>query len=289
MPKKASREKALRELASKINGLKADLSKVNTECLSRVLELLSHPNTKLIKRDGNGFRVSGKYYKGLTVALKEQFWSSTEEDPKKRSKEDLARRRTKKFHEPSQGRGKCKGYGARHGTKVHAEVCRLVRRFASKKAVKTIPAKADPCTIRIFNLLAERRWFPIGAEICTFDPSAQVATAMDIALIDVDRSKVIAGELKTGFGWETYDEHPTDLPLDGMPSNVKNCPKNRHAMQLLGTVLNFKENYNFEFDDAVVLWACPKRKMAEIVELPEWARDPKIHSRVLYCLQNRKK
>lgn len=289
MPKKSE---ALKDLAARMNKVKAQLKKVSRSCLDRTLSLISHPNTKLIKLSGRGFRVRGKYYKGLTPVLKDLFWPLTEEDPFKRSKEDVKRRKSRKIYAPSEGKKKvkkCKGFGAKHGSKVHKEVCKLVRRFASNRAVRKIPAGLDPCTLRVINLLAENGWFPIASELGTFDDRSKIATAMDIAVIDVNRSKVIALELKTSSGAEDYGAHPTDTGMSPPMEDVINCPKNRHAMQHMCTILSFENNYGFTFDDAAILRVCPKQRVAKIIPLPEWTDYSSVRASVTSSLIHHKR
>lgn len=282
--------KEYEKIAKQISELKRDLNKVSPSCLNRLKGLLSDPRIKDIKKSHRGYRVKGRYYKGLKPVLKELFWPETEEDPFKRSKEDLKRRKTQKIHVPTAANSsKCKGYGEKHGTKVHDEVCRLVRRFASTKTVKTLPKSSDPCTIRIFELLAKKRLFPIASELAAFDNITGIVTAMDIVLIDVDESKAIAGEIKTGHEGETYGPHPTDSGMYPPLENIINCPVNRHAMQVIGTLFNFQNNYDFSFDDGIIIRACPKQRLAYEVPLPEWTRNQSLQNEVYKRLVSRKR
>ena len=298
MPKKKKdngRKEALKDLAKRMIDLRTRLNGVDNSCLKRGLAILNDKRKDSIRFTGSCFRIGDKgstrAYTGLTKVLPELFWPETASDPRKRSREEVSRRKNTEHYVPSfkqKGKKRCKGYGAKHGSKVHSEVCKFVRKIAAGKMIRTVSDKLDPCTVRIINLLATQSYFPIASEHPIYDELSCVATAFDVIAIDVKRELVVGIEVKTGEEAEQYDEHPTDGRMRAPLNNVVNCPRNRHATQLLGTLLIAKDRHGYQIDDGYVLRSCPKQQNAQLLPLPEWAKDKTVHASVLSALRKRR-
>lgn len=298
MPKKrddGGRKEALKLLAQKMVGLRESLKTVKSECLQRARKILQDPRRKLISFSGESFKVGDagakKSYTGLTKVLPKLFWPETVEDPRQRSKEEVKRRKSTKHYTPSgssQTKRRCKGHGAKHGSTVHAEVCKFVRKLAGGKGIRTVSDKYDPCTVRIINLLAENKYFPIASEHSIYDEISCVATAFDMIGIHIPTSQLVGFEVKTGGEGEVYGPHPTDGKMLYPANKIINCPQNRHAMQLLGTLLIARDRHRYQIDDAKVIRTCPVQQNAQLLAMPDWTSDPTMQENVLKSLRGRK-
>lgn len=224
-----------------------------------------------------------KIYSGLTHKLKDIFWPETEEDPWKRSKEEVKNRKTKSVYSPSKMRRTCPTYGANHGTKVHQEISHYVdlRNRDPNKGEDAVPdflqkfPEPDPCTVRILKFLAEKSWDPIASEFQVWDKKMRTATAIDLVAIDVIRSKLIAIEIKTGYENEEYSQHPSDGTMAFPLHNVPNCPMWRHQLQIMTSVGMVSDNYGLKIDEFYVLRACSKKKGVILIEGSSWWSDRK--------------
>ncbi len=222
-----------------------------------------------------------KIYSGLTHKLRDVFWPETEEDPWKRSKEEVKNRKTKSVYAPSKIRRTCLTYGAKHGTEVHRQVSHYVdlrsrdsdRRGDAVEAFLERFPEPDPCTVRILKFLAKKSWDPIASEFQVWDKKMRTATAIDLVVVDVARCKLIAIEVKTGYENEEYSQHPSDgnmaFPLD----NVPNCPMWRHQLQIMAGVGMISGNYGLKIDEFYVLRACSKKKGVILIEGAPWCAD----------------
>lgn len=178
----------------------------------RVWEMVNHPRNANIALSGRSFRVGKKgssvQYTGLTHRLHDEYWPDTEEDPEKNKGPKRTPLYKKEHYVPSKGLKKeCKTWGHKHGTRVHSQINKFVKKLTSGKKI-SVTKYTDPCTLRVLNLLASKRWVPVSAELPIYDEESRVATAIDILVFDINKKEIIMLELKTGYESEVSKIEP---------------------------------------------------------------------------------
>ena len=95
-------------------------------------------------------------------------------------------------------------HGALHGQRVHEEmqryVCSFVQHQSPQRFMDEHGRDLDVCTHRVIRYLALRGWTPLCAELRVFDCQTRTATAIDLVVLDCATYRIIALELKTGYG-----------------------------------------------------------------------------------------
>jgi hypothetical protein len=267
---------ALQALDAGFEALRSRLPELGPEVAAKIDALLKHPLNDHVKFQGRSFAVDGRAFPGLTTRLHDVYWPQTDENPKTRSKADRDRRQPLKFYEPKTQRDRrCKGTDAKHGKRVHAEVCRYINQFVSGKRMNA-SVRWDPCTIRILTVILNKEWLPVAGEFAIYDKSHKIATACDGLFVSLKTGGLILLEFKTGYEGEEYGPHPSDeamrYPLERLP----NCPKNRHILQLFAMVIIMRDVYKTSVSEAYVVHSCARKKHTALVGLPSWAGDPNV-------------
>ena len=206
--------KLRRELRPDLTGL----------CKNERLIELSEP----VRFDGHCFRIDGKTASGVLTRLERVTgWSNA--DPYKRTYAMMKHRRDGVINT----RRSCPTWGVRHGTRVHSEIAKSCRFIANLRSIGKKIRKRDPCTERILNFLGMKGWIPVASELPVGMDG--LATAVDLVTVDRVTGDLIAIEIKTGYESETYG--PTDgdnyLGIGGL----RDCPRDRHELQLAATCL----------------------------------------------------
>jgi hypothetical protein len=287
--KKPRKKNPLSPLAKSFEKIRASFVP-NEKCKAKITALIGNKRNKFISLVGKrAFRVGEKghtaVFTGITHKLHDVFYPDTEEDPYKRSKEDIKRRKPLKHYQP-QGtfKRKCKTFGSKHGTKVHQQIQTFVKQFVKGKKI-TFRRSLDACTIRILKLLLTKGWIPVASELMVYDEELKIATAIDLIVLEVTTQKMFFIELKTGYENEEYGIHPTDKGMSKPLNKIANCPQNRHQLQLLMTLLIVQRGHKFKPDGAFILRSCSKQEMAVLIGMAQWTTDPSIHKSILNALE----
>lgn len=283
--KQQKKKEALKLLEKSLQQLKDKFLKIplKPHIKQRIDHILNHPRHADIRVCNKAFRVGpegkSKLYTGLTKKLHGLFYPHYEEDPMKRSAEEVRRRKATN----TQGKQKkaCRSSGSAHGTKVHAQVQRFVKSFVKRKTKVNIPMSYDPCAIRVLNLFVSKQWIPIYSELAIYNEDWTVATSIDILVLDISdpsNPKIILGELKNGYESETYESISTDEFMRQPLANVRNCPMNRHVLQTIVMVMMLRRKYGIIVDDAVIIRSLARQRGIMIINMPLWALLTTVHT-----------
>ncbi len=249
-------------LNKKIQKSNGKLSKlINNERNGRI----THYNRsfKIIAHDSN----DKKIYPGLHSFIKMRYFPDTNEQFP-----DKNRKCIKYF--PSKIKRSCELYGKDHGLLVHSQIELFIE---NNFILLNAPNYIDKCTERILNVFEEMNWLPICSEFMIFDEDLKVATSIDVLVFDTKNQKLILIELKTGYECENYGPLPNDEYFHGKVMKcVKNCPYNRHAIQVLYMKLILEKKYDTVIDDCFIILTRSKHRDTQLIPLPDWTKDKKF-------------
>ena len=275
------KKKNLKRISKKLKSLwnKFYFSKNN----KMAMDLIENKRNDYISFKGRSFRVGEKgstvSFTGLTRRLHDVFWPQTDDNPE--GNEDSKSRKplfNKEHYVPSIGMKRtCKTWGSIHGKKVHKQISKIIGKITSGKSIK-LNSNLDPCTLRILNLFCIKSWIPFVTEFQIFDESSSVATAIDFCVFDTEKSKIILIELKTGYETQEYGELPEDEYMKHI--NIKNCPLNRHMLQLLWMQLVLEKRYGLKVDESMILRTCPKQRLTHLINKPNWSNSEHIRQKL---------
>lgn len=222
-----------------------------------------------VRFDGHCFRIDGKVVSGLLGRLQRVTgWSSA--NPRARTYAETKRRRSS-IRRVTRS---CPTWGEPHGTRVHAELARACRAVANLRTLSNKVRKRDPCTERVLKFLLAKRWIPVAPE----QPvgARGLATAVDLIAVDARSGELIAIEFKTGYESEEYGPTQGDARL---PLGFRDCPRDRHELQLASTCLLMPE----QPDRAYIVRPCSKARGIEWREV-RWWKEPLKRSAILKML-----
>lgn len=285
--KKEQKKEALKMLEKSLQSLKDKflLSPMSASIEQRIGYILRHERHKYIKLCGKAFRVGEeghtKVYSGLTKKLHRIFYPDTEEDPYKKSPEEIKRR--KPINNVGKLKKACRLSGAAHGTKVHGQIQRFVKSFIKRKTKVRVPVTTDPCALRILNLFVTKQWIPVCSELPIYNEDWSIGTQIDIIILDVSnpdpkKHRIKLGELKTGHEGEEYSHIPSDGYMRPPLGKVKNCPMHRHLLQTISMLMILKLKYGIIMDEALIIRSCARARGVMLIGLPTWAQDPTLHT-----------
>jgi|WetSurMetagenome_2_1015567.scaffolds.fasta_scaffold42514_2 hypothetical protein len=252
-------------------------------CQNKMVKLLQSERNAKISRTFNGtaftvdFRDRHTLYRGIKERLKERIWPDTEENPLKRDRKDVERRKDHELHSNKKGKAKdCKAFGSAHGEMVHNEMeiyCTFITEKKPQDWLNQNLPDPDPCTARIISALDNENLIPIRSEFMIWDEDWRVATSIDMLAYDYKKYRFVLIEFKTGYENEIYGPHPTDEPLPKPFHQILNCPLIRHQMQLFGMIRMIKRKYKIMMDGAYLIRVCPKSNGTQILGLCDWFND----------------
>jgi hypothetical protein len=235
---------------------------------TKIKQILRHEHGSVVLRiPGHGFmaKIGEKptYVPGLHRTLNDVlFWK------------DISKRRRSDYASIIRT---CPTHGTTHGSLVHGELEACVKCLARKRTRDPdLPANPDACTVNILRAILANGWFPVWTEIPLWCPSARMATACDVIMIDLADDRFVLGEFKTECENTEYEAIRSDDPLPDPFSHVKDCPDTRHQFQLAAMVLILAREYGVEPDEAVVIVGRSKRRGVDVYGLADWARTPQF-------------
>lgn len=239
------------------------------KCNSKLTALINNERNSRIRYLSGSFRVKDdegkeKVYTGLHRFLHRNYYPNTNE-----RYPDKQRKSYKYF--PTNVKRSCETYGEDHGILVHSQIEMFLH---NNFTLESEPDYIDPCTLRIIRILYKRNWLPICSELAIFDETLKVATSIDLLVFDVEEQKLYLIELKTGYECENYGPLQKDEGLENpILKNVKNCPYNRHALQVLYMKMIVQRKYNVKIDDSFIILTRSKHRDAQVIPVPHWGRD----------------
>lgn len=272
-------------------------SKEFTTCMNKVDKLLNHPRNNLISQVKfsefrKAYLVSGprsRYYPGLTKTLRAIFYPDTSDDPIERTarNKELGGR-AKNSYVPSGMKTPCSLFGKAHGSLVHSQfemVTECIKQSKSFESIdKLFPDGMDPCVAGFIEYCKRREWFPLRSEFMIYHEQYNVATGIDMLLLDTVNWKLISAEFKTGYEGEEYEEHDNDTMLKPPLDMIINCPKNRHFLQSIVPYLILKEKYGVILDEMYTVRLCPKMDIIETYTLEDWCLDKNILNNIDFVM-----
>lgn len=128
-------------------------------------------------------------------------------------------------------------------------------------------------TLEILNFLLEHRWLPIATELNVWDAKTHVAGAIDL-LVQNSEGGVLLMELKNGFEDNNYEPTDKDPWMRAPFTELRDCHKHRHLVQLLMQALILYNGYEqFQPDSMMILRSLQREKTVKVELLDsKWAR-----------------
>jgi hypothetical protein len=235
-------------------------------CSARLTTLLDNPRNNAVQRiQGYGFKKTNSkdFFGGVTTRLRRNLWPWNDGSPKKRPVGNIS-----EHFDASKCHRSCPTWGDLHGTIVSNELEECVKAIRKETDLELITA--DRCTARILDTLYCGDLIPMAAELPVWDSTQNVATALDLLVVDIVRTKIIAIEVKTGYENESYGPLEEDPPLLSPLSWLQDCPEHRNFLQLAATVYLLEKGHGVKIDKAYVIRACSKGRKIEVLEEPDW-------------------
>jgi hypothetical protein len=271
-------------------------------CISKARQLFLNDKKKSIRlipgksfsvRSSINGHVEEKLMPGVIPTIKKLLFPWSTEDPTKKTRSEVIRRKNHAPYELQKKMRSCPTYGSMHGTIVHSEIAHCIDAIRKPERmihelIDKVPSP-DPCTIRILEILKLKGWIPLESEVPIWDSDMKIATAIDLVAMDVLAQELIIIELKTGYENEEYME------IDGDPfmlypcESLRDCPDNRHQLQLMMTLLILKVGYNIDIDTAYVVNTCSKRRGANVIEQSDWCKKDENYAKLYDLIVNRNK
>jgi len=153
------------------------------------------------------------------------------------SKEPLKKR---KISDDITTKGRGKIFGSIRGSKIHSELNDFI--FLDKNFFIKKYNSIHPWTIRIINIIKERKWKPILTEFNIYDQHLHVATAIDMICVD-SNGTIILLEFKTGYSGY-FTEHDNTYMMGPLNKVMENSPLNWAKLQLIFSQIILIKNYN---------------------------------------------
>jgi hypothetical protein len=285
--KRKKKDDVLKRLERELEDLRKAAIKLSEDVKSKVNKLLKHPRNKDIQFTGRAFRVgpegSGVMFTGLTHKLHDNLWPDTSDDPRSEDK----KRKSVQVYKPSSAapKVKCSTMGAKHGSRVHMQVHKVIQKFISGKKI-VLPYNIDLCAVRILQVFVTKQWAPFCSELPIFNEHCKTATAIDFGVVDITDGRCIILELKNGYENQEYGPHPTDKKMRKPMDFLINCPLNRHGCQLGAMVMWLWKQYSWVPDAAYILRSCRKQQAAILIPMADWIYDSKNQTSLMSALCN---
>lgn len=255
----------------------------------KIESLKSSPNVNRISFVSNSYsrfmvQRGGKKvtYRGLVPVLKEKFYPEVEEDPRKNKN-----KRQKTQHEKyiPKMKSECEKSSKEHGDLVHNQVQQyvsLLKKRSSLETIKDVVADFDKCSNRVIALLHQKGWTPVFSEYPLFFDDVGVATKADLIVYEKSTGKLILIELKNGYEDEEYGPVEGDKIYD-MPSfEIRDCPKNRHFLQLMCTGMMMDKTFHANPDKSYIVRCRPKMRDIECIEAPKWIKSRELKAYLMH-------
>lgn len=280
-----------------------------------IKRLLDDPRNRRIELvDGTGFLIDSKhFYSGVTKVIP-ALWHGPESDDvvhatqKRRSiyshpnllfpqgtssDDDNNKPIVENLYRPramvSTKHESCKLSSMKHGKIVHRELEQFVDSYVHGESdallEKRLP-RPDPCTVALVHSIYMLQLQPIAAEFKIWDDDLQIATAIDLLAVLPD-GRLAVFEVKNGYEYQVYDELDDDPKLAAPFDDTVDCPKSRHLLQLLMTMMILKRKYGVVCDRYIVLRRQAGMKCVTGVDMDmTWAhaKEPLLYQ---YCLDRR--
>lgn len=236
---------------------------------------------------GYGFKRVGtqKFFTGLIPRLKHNLWPWNDCDPKKKKKKRVSSDVKSKYFDYSKDMRSCYTYGDVHGSTITEELQKCVTAINEETDVNL--RTADPCTARILDILKYSKFVPVAAELLVWNNDENVATGLDLLVIDIKRENVVAIEIKTGYETEEYSYVDDDYPLLYPFGWLRDCPEHRHLLQLAATIFLLENGHGEKIDKAYIMRLCSKQRVAMLIELPTWFERKDIRQCIEYVLRRK--
>lgn len=178
----------------------------------------------------------------------------------------------------------CHAEGKVHGSLLHSHVERMVKRYqaAGSSASPFYTASEangfrwDPCALRVMDYLAEHQYWPVATEVVVHDPILNVATAIDLVVVDTLHNKdVVFIELKSSTSDKPFEAVGGGQPLQPMRaapfSEVPDDKLHRAIVQSIHTaMLAMRTGNGFRADRCVVLFVSPDVAQVQEYPMPDW-------------------
>ena len=234
-------------------------------------------NKHVYFHDDSFWSESGKRFSGLTKIIEKRMGFESG-NPYQRYAAVVKRRKC----QLAQLHRSCTTYGAKHGSIVHREISSICKSIVKMKSINK-KKKRDLCTLRLFHFLNQQQWIPILTEFPVNRPHLNIATAVDLYVIDLKSGELNFLEIKTGHENEFYN------PLDSDPlipfyyynsslikTNMVDCPRHKHDLQVLCSIFLS----GVIPDNAYIVRLCSKRKGITCRRISYWETDATIFDRI---------
>lgn len=270
---------------SKASNKETSLRKLQRLLSSNRLDLISLVNSG----DRKAFRVKtsrtqktgGVLYSGLTKKLHEVFYPNggTESDKSYRKMRSVGS--TKSLF-----RGKkagCGIYGKDHGILVHKQIEDYINIQVMGYQVQSFFEKhevPDPCFVRFVKTCDRKGWIPMVSELFIYDELMRIATAIDVVCLDTTDFSIVIIDIKNGYESMEYAAVPTDKYFEAPLEFIKDCPLNRHALQLMVTKIILGIDYRVVPEKFRLVRMCPKQGATKVYDMPAWFYDKRIEQMV---------
>jgi hypothetical protein len=230
--------------------------------------------------NGSLLKTVKKVYPGIHDRLQSVFYPEVSENPIEKSKrnKELGGRKPLNKNLKSGMKTPCSKSGSNHGTMVHNQIDRLTRvmnRQGNFDYYLKQKEEVDHCVISFVDLCIKKGWFPLASEFIIYDEDIDVATAIDLLVVDILRWKLIMIEIKTGYEDEEYGLHPNDTKFSRVITDLTNCPLNRHLLQLVTMDMMLRVKYDVIVDELYIIRMCPRLGIIEEYAPSEWCNQEK--------------
>ncbi len=228
------------------------------------------------ERGGGG---GEEIYQGLTRRLRLLFWPDTEEDPRKKDRNESKRRRRlppADRHMPARVSRSCQLHSAAHGTALHRQMALVTDSTTVPNPVSRFFSRCpgpDPCLSRLLRLLVREAWMPVFSEYPVFYARGRVATQIDLIVYDSRARETVALEIKTGYEDEYYGPIESDGRFVSPLGGVVNCPYHRHQLQLASSLFMLKQQTGIAISRGYIVRLFSKRRGVQLLPLQPWAMD----------------
>ena len=172
-----------------------------------------------------------------------------------------------------------------HGSIVHRQIQDLVERFI--KSLRERKEEAyfiretehqdnywDPCTLQFIRYLTDNGLMPLASECIVFDPMCQIATSIDLVVLDTMNLEVVFIEIKSSTSNKAFFE-PDGKRMRGDPfCSVFESKLNRAFVQSIATkLLANRCPVPLVPDRCTVVHVSPHLREAMAYNLPAWYTD----------------
>jgi hypothetical protein len=250
-----------------VNEVEIPLDQKRLQILSDVRnKIILNPRNLNIQHIGDHiFQVNQNNWSGLKPILKKAIWPDTSDNPFTQDKDEHNRRKTKRINKESTN--KCSSSGVDHGTHVHRQMEKIINAIVDKKTYEQIYMSlgdVDPCTLKIWNYFRENKMMLVKSEYNIYSDDIVkkdaktgktygIASSIDILFIDTNTWELGIAEIKNDNSDETYGARDDDPYFEFPFNDLKNCPQNRHQLQLMYQYYILKRDHGIEATKSCVL------------------------------------